>query len=72
MSVRPGVAALATACGLLVGLVVAVLTDPGVALCVDTTGGTSYCRAQGGPDLLAALGAGVVTAACVAVLLRHR
>lgn len=71
MSIRPGVLALAAACGVLVGFVVAVLTDPGITICVDATDAGASCRAQGGPKLLAALGACVVTAAVVAVVFRR-
>lgn len=69
---RWGIAVPAIAAGLLVALVVAALTNPGVTICVDNSIGDSYCQAQGGPNLVLAGAAGVFTALLAALLLRLR
>lgn len=59
---RWDIAVPATAAGLLVALAVAALTNPGVTICVDNSIGGSYCQAQGGPNLVLAGAAGILTA----------
>lgn len=69
---RWGIAVPAAAAGLVVAIVVAALTDPGVSICVDNSIGGSYCERQGGPSLLLVGAAGVLTALLVALLPRLR
>jgi len=69
---RWGIAVPSVAAGLLVALVVAAVTDPGVTICVDNSNGGSYCEPQGGPNVALAAAAGVLAAGLVALFLRLR